>query len=31
MLEELKNSGYPDSAVVGRVVEKEDKFVRIIK
>ncbi len=31
MLEELKNSGYPDSAVVGRVVEKEDKFVRVIR
>ena len=31
MILELKNSGYPDSAVVGSVVEKEDKFIHVIK
>ncbi len=31
MLDDLKNSGYPDSAVIGKVVEKEEKFVRVIK
>ncbi|NPA37539.1 MAG: selenide, water dikinase SelD [Chlorobi bacterium] len=31
MLKDLRNSGYPDSAVVGKVVEKEKKFIRITK
>ncbi len=31
MLIDLKNSGYPDSAVVGHVVKKEEKFIHVIK
>ena len=31
MLNDLRSNGYPDSAVVGCVVEKEEKFIRITK